>query len=202
MSHDHSHGHEHDHDHDHAHSHGHTVPWGTDTARWYEPGWSDLLTRSALLAAELSAMDAVVDVSGHRVDALSTASAWVTRGRLIAVVSPDAKAAISAELTDHPAATRIAVQAGTPEQLPTADGAAGIILSLHAAPSWSDPARCIAEMRRVLRPGGRLFIGAAVDDPAPMKALLSDHGLRGVEARRYEDGERQMFLWLARRSWG
>jgi SAM-dependent methyltransferase len=205
MSHDHSH----DHDHDHSHSHGHTVPWSGATERWYAPGWADPLLRRAADAAELVADDVVVDIDCGEGWALCAAAAWVTRGALVGCGEAAQVARARAVTAGHPDVARLDFRAGGTDALPLTDGTASVAWSIGLS-GWGDPAATVAELHRVLRPGGRLLIAAAAgacgidpsapDDPAPLKALLRSAGFRGVEVRRYRDGELRSVLLIASRS--
>ena len=200
MSHDHNHGH--DHEHTHHHSHGQTVPWNASTAQWYEPGWSDPVLRRLITVAHAGAGDVVVDVDCGDGKALCTAAAWVSRGRLVGV-SSDVEAA-KARAAGHPDSDRLSFHAGTPEQLPVADGLASVAWSSGSLGRWRDPAQCVAELHRVLRPGGSLMIiadpiGDDPTSPAALKALLRSSGFRAVEVRRYRDGETRSVLFMAGR---
>lgn len=208
MSHDHRHGHDHEHEHTHHHSHSHRVPWNDRTAQWYEPSWSDPLLRRAIEAAELGSSDVVVEAGGGDGASLHAAAAWVTRGRLAGVVGADQLAAAQAAAAAHPDAERLTVHAGVPEALPLDAGIASVAWSIRALSGWSEPSRCIAELHRVLRPGGRLLIAAEASacgigedptNPASLKALLRSAGFRAVEVRRYRDAEVRSVLFMASR---
>jgi ubiquinone/menaquinone biosynthesis C-methylase UbiE len=59
-----------------------------------------------------------------------------------------------------PASLRDAIRVveGTAERLPLADGSATVACAVASYHHWEDPAAGLAELRRVLRPGGRLLI--------------------------------------------
>lgn len=207
MSHDHSH----EHAHSHSHSYGHTVPWGAAAAQWYEPGWSDPIRRHTIVSAELNGDDVILDASGDSTATIHAASAWIRQGRLVGVVSAEQLPAAREATAAHPDADKMTLIAGTPDAFSAEAGAASVVWSINAVSRWQDPARCVAALRDAMKPGGRLFIaadadacgiaGAAPDDPKPLKALLSSSGLRGVEIRRYRDGERRFLICKARRPW-
>jgi ubiquinone/menaquinone biosynthesis C-methylase UbiE len=58
--------------------------------------------------------------------------------------------------------------------LPFVDGSFDVVVSRFALHHFEDPAVPIAEMRRVLRPGGRLAIADLVSDPDPATAALQN----------------------------
>jgi ubiquinone/menaquinone biosynthesis C-methylase UbiE len=51
---------------------------------------------------------------------------------------------------------RIELREGVAERLPLPDASVDAILAVNSVPYWEDPARGLAEARRVLRPGGRI----------------------------------------------
>lgn len=56
------------------------------------------------------------------------------------------------------------VVAGDAEQLPFRDGSFDVAVSTSSLHFWPSPPRSLAEMRRVLRPGGRLVVTDWCDD--------------------------------------
>ncbi len=69
------------------------------------------------------------------------------------------------------AAGRAHFYLGSAEQMPFPDGSFDCVFSVGVAHFWSDPARALAETRRVLRPGGRSVIGCLHPRTAPPFAL-------------------------------
>lgn len=63
-------------------------------------------------------------------------------------------------------AGRVDLRLGTALQLPWEDGSFDAVVALHSFQFWEDPQRCLGEIRRVLRPEGRVVI------------LLRNHGDR------------------------
>ena len=124
------------------------------------------------------------------------------------MVRPAQLAAAEQAASAHPDAARLSLHAGTPEALPLEAGIASVVWSIRSLSGWTDPSRCVAELRRVLTPGGRLLIateasacgiGLDLSDPAPLKALLRSAGFRAVEVRRYRDGEARAVMFMASR---
>jgi ubiquinone/menaquinone biosynthesis C-methylase UbiE len=60
---------------------------------------------------------------------------------------------------------RLGALQGTAERLPLPDESFDRILTVHTVYFWSDPAAVLREMRRVVKPGGRMVV--AFDEPDP-----------------------------------
>lgn len=84
---------------------------------------------------------------------------------------------------------------GAVESLPLPDASFDLVLSRYSAHHWADPARALAEARRVLRPGGACII---VDVASPGTALLDTH-LQALEVLRDRSHVRDYSAaeWLA-----
>jgi SAM-dependent methyltransferase len=81
---------------------------------------------------------------------------------------------------------------GEVDQLPFGDGCAGAALAMHMLYYATDPRSALRELRRVLRPGGRLVVSTnAHRDKAEMGALwvasLRDLGVVDPPAYSYDD---------------
>ncbi|QJD58092.1 methyltransferase domain-containing protein [Pseudomonas sp. gcc21] len=74
----------------------------------------------------------------------------------------------------------IHVRQGAAEQLPFADESFDFVFSRYSAHHWYDPLQALREVRRVLKPGGRV---AFVDVASPGMALLDTY-LQAVELLR------------------
>jgi ubiquinone/menaquinone biosynthesis C-methylase UbiE len=121
---------------------------------------------------ELSADDLVLDVAagtGH-----------VARGfapQVRAVVAVDATAAMLEHgwIEAKRAALRnVVFMQADATALPFVDGSFDVVVSRFALHHFEDPAVPIAEMRRVLRPGGRLAVADLICDPEPAIAEIQN----------------------------
>src|SRR3954447_15796268 len=114
---------------------------------------------------ELAADDLVLDVAagtGH------VARRFAPQVR--AVVAVDATAAMLERgwIEAKRAALRnIVFTRADATELPFVDGSFDVVVSRFALHHFEDPAVPIAEMRRVLRPGGRLALADLISDPDP-----------------------------------
>jgi SAM-dependent methyltransferase len=120
--------------------------------------------------------------------------------------------------------TRIEVVDGTAESLPVADGTIDAIWAVNTMHHWVDVGRGVAEIGRVLRPGGRVVLvdedfedpshpdherfgsdhgpehhGFTMVDAASMGAALSAVGLDEVDAAKRTVGSRPAIVIAARR---
>jgi ubiquinone/menaquinone biosynthesis C-methylase UbiE len=69
-------------------------------------------------------------------------------------------------------------------RLPLRDAAFDTVVTASALHYWDDAAAGLAEIRRILRPDGRLLLVDWVRDPLPMRLLNLWMRVRGVEYRR------------------
>jgi ubiquinone/menaquinone biosynthesis C-methylase UbiE len=114
-----------------------------------------------------------------------------------------------------PARLRGAVRVvdGTAERLPLEDEAATVAWAVASYHHWTDPDAGLAELRRVLRPVGRLLIAERVARPRgwlrhhaftwaqgqELAARLERAGFTGVAAARHDLGRHQLLVVQARR---
>lgn len=82
--------------------------------------------------------------------------------------------------------TRVRYLAGAAEALPLPDGCATAVWSLATVHHWKDLDAGLAEVRRVLRPGGRfLAVERRITDPGARGH--ASHGWTDAQARRFAD---------------
>jgi ubiquinone/menaquinone biosynthesis C-methylase UbiE len=73
-----------------------------------------------------------------------------------------------------PAAQAARVVAAPAERLPVADGSIDVVVATLVLCTVSDPAAAVAEIERILRPAGRLFLIEHVRSPDPRLARWQD----------------------------
>jgi len=111
------------------------------------------------------------------------------------------------------AAGRIRIEDGDSQKLPFEAGSFDAAFSVHTIYFWPDVAEGLRELRRVLRPGGRLLLAYRPDDPELRRALpasvyrlrgaaelegaLDEAGFGGIETREKRSGKARLALTLA-----
>lgn len=178
--------------------------WNAATAEWYAEHYGEAATnRLAVDALKLAPDAVVVDVGCGTGAALRHAAARVTAWRLIGVDPVPRMIEIARQRTaDHPAADRISYRVGAAEDLPLNDDCADWVLAFDSIDHWKDRQAGLAEVRRVLRPEGRLAVVKDGDVPgarAACDALTEDLQRAGlvIHEREETSGEGVQFtLWV------
>jgi ubiquinone/menaquinone biosynthesis C-methylase UbiE len=188
-----------------------TRRWFDRRARSYEGGvtsrWRDPVQRASLEALEPSPADKLLDV-GCGTGAASRAAAEIGAAVVGVDLSPKmVKKAVSLAGTRE----NLAFEVADVEHLPFPDGRFTAVLCSNAFHHYPDPAGAVAEMYRVLAPGGRLALGDATSDlraariadrflrwfepghvrlyrAAELGAFVQDAGLERVELRKISEG--------------
>jgi ubiquinone/menaquinone biosynthesis C-methylase UbiE len=101
---------------------------------------------------------AMAAISGLRVDALDS--------------SPAMLACAEKNIREAGMGERVRIVHGDVHALPYPDGTVDLVVSRGSIFFWEAPARAFAEIRRVLRPGGRTFIGGGFGTPALKAAIF------------------------------
>jgi 2-polyprenyl-6-hydroxyphenyl methylase/3-demethylubiquinone-9 3-methyltransferase len=135
---------------------------------WWEgsPRW--LRTLHALVPARLAHFDPIVgDWRGRRVLDLGSgggfmAEAMARRGARVTGVDPSAPAIAAARRHAEAGGLAIDYRVGTGEAIPLTDGAVDIVVCVDVLEHVEDAARVLAEVARVLAPGG-LFLFDTID---------------------------------------
>ncbi len=101
---------------------------------------------------------ALAEISGYTVDALDA--------------SEDMFAHAEKNIREAGLEDRIRVVHGDVHELPYKDCSVDLVVSRGSVFFWDDPARAFAEIYRVLRPGGRTFVGGGFGTPE-LKAAVT-----------------------------
>ncbi len=198
-------------DQDHEqHDHG----FDDETAEWYVKNYGDHPTnRMTVELAEMAPDDVVVDIGCGSGEAVREAALRVTRGRVIGIDPAPAMLRFARELTaDHERQARIEYHEAPAEKLPVPDSTATVVLAINSMHHWQEPDAGLAEVQRILKPGGRLFLGeeevgrskfghgeGKMADPNYVLGLLEGAGFVDVTLRRHADSEVRMYLVAGRK---
>ena len=107
--------------------------------------------------------DRVVDIGCGPGESVALAAAAVPGVRVVAV-DPGFAFRLTTTLRTLGSGRAVRVRCGAAEALPVPDGWATLVVSINAFHHWEDRRRGLAEVRRVLGPGGRLVL---VDEDFP-----------------------------------
>lgn len=114
----------------------------------------------ALDALDLAADDRVLEVGFGHGRTLAAAARTVTKGHLAGVDPSDVMLGIARKRNAAAIrAGRMELKPGMSAHLPFADAAFTKALAVHTIYFWQRPERDLAEIHRVLAPGGRLVLG-------------------------------------------
>lgn len=115
----------------------------------------------------------VVDVgSGSGFDSVVAAGQVGPSGRVVGVDMTDEMLVKASRTAGRLGLDHVEFRAGLAEQLPVADGWADVVISNGVINLCADKAAVFAEIRRVLRPDGRLqFADIANGRPVPIEAM-------------------------------
>lgn len=111
----------------------------------------------------------------------TAARAGARRGAEVVGVDPGASMRFVARLRDP--LRRVRLVAGTAEALPLGNGEASVAWTLASVHHWPDVDGAIAEVRRVLAPGGR-FVAVERQVPPGAEGMAS-HGWRAPQAESF-----------------
>jgi ubiquinone/menaquinone biosynthesis C-methylase UbiE len=107
----------------------------------------------------------------------------------------------------------VTVVDGTAEHLPLGDASATVAWAVASFHHWTDPAAGLAEVRRILAPGGRLLVAERLASPRGwfqghaltweaaerLAAMAEQTGFTEVAAARHPLGRRQLVVVAGRR---
>lgn len=176
----------------------HSEHWSDETAEWYAREYGEWPSNHMTIAAiDWRVDDVVVDIGCGTACALRHAALRVTEGRLIGCDPVPGMMRIArqqvAEVADAERIELIECGAGA---LRLDDCIATVAMSINSLHHWEDIASGLAEVLRVLAPGGRFYVaedhemqemhGMGTDD---VRAVLRDAGFVDATARVLSEGE-------------
>jgi SAM-dependent methyltransferase len=133
-----------------------------------------------IAVAELQAGETVLDLgSGGGIDVLLSAQRVGPTGRAIGIDMTDAMLELARRNAAEAGVTNVEFVKGTIEALPLADASVDVVISNCVVNLAADKAAVLAEIARVLRPGGRIGISDVVADDG---LSLAERAARGSYA--------------------
>ena len=134
--------------------------WNADTVECYARNYGEHATnRLAVESLELHPNMVIVDVGCGTGCALRHAAAPVTCGTLVGIDPVPRMVEIARErAASHPHGARIEFRLGSAESIPVDDSTADLVFAFDSFDHWQDKANGLAEVRRILQPGGRLVV--------------------------------------------
>ena len=184
--------------------------WTPETAEWYAAHYGEYATnRLAADALDVARDAVVVDVGCGTGSALRRIAPRVPDGRLIGVDPTPRMIAIARErASEDPNGHRIEFLVAPAEGMPLGDEAADVVLAFDSIDHWNDRAAGLGEVRRVLRPGGRLIVVKDGEVPRSSGARgtvpddVDASGFSVLEERVLAEGDVRCTLWVYGRTDG
>lgn len=192
-----AHSHTHQHHglvHSHDHHHGPAGDWTENTAEWYAEKFGDWPSQALLLQhLELAEDATLVDVGCGTGAFLRLAKERHPAVTAIGVDGTKAMLALARAQTDTDAVRLVDADAGA---LPLDDASADVVVFLNTLHHVHDPKAAMCEAARVLRPGGRVYVGTDEDvydmsgwTNGRVRDLLTAGGLRRIRQTSAHEGD-------------
>ena len=179
------------------------MSWDASTAEWYAERYGEYATnRLAIDRIELAPDAVIADIGCGTGAALRHASERIPDGALIGV-DPVPRMIEIAQERAAAAGVDIDFRLGPAESLPLGDASCDVVLAFDSMDHWSDVGGGLAEVRRVLRPGGQLVVvkdGGIPEGGARGRALpdrLTEAGFRCTRTESVDADGVAFFLCVA-----
>ncbi len=199
------------------HRHGHHAgrrPWWkryrtTAAIGYVLRRFTGIWNRKLVSCAGIRDGDRVVDIGCGPGESVALAARSALRVRVRAV-DPAWPCCLATRVRTLSLLRRVRVHRAGAEDLPVSDGWATLVLSIKAFHHWADPRAGLAEVRRVLAPGGRVMLAdedfaedhqhtrfhreVATEKPVhagspEVEGWLEDLGFGEIRLERVEDGD-------------
>jgi len=176
-------------------------PWDEKMAHWYVAHYGEHpVNEAAAAAAALAGMETVLDVGCGGGAAIRAAASRLTTGKAIGI-DPSPTMVESAKAGS--ASKAISFMEGGAEALPLLDESVDVVLAVNSLHHWSDIAKGLGEIARVLRKSGRLIIVEEIFEEAAwgmdsheVKDVLEKamFDVSAVTLHEFEDARAHVFL--------
>lgn len=179
--------------------------WNAETAEWYASKYGDYPTNTlGIDQLDLAENSTIVDVGCGTGSALRYAASKVDGGQLIGIDPISRMIEIAVDSTKgHPAQDRIEFRLGPAERLPVDDDFADWVLAFDSIDHWTDVNQGLAEVKRILRPGGSFAVVKDAGTPKPQDSVnavaskLKATDFTVDEPLKISDNEIELFLLIA-----
>ena len=184
--------------HRHHHGHGGKRPWWKGFRTTAAIGYvirhcREPRNRMVIERAGIRAGDRVVDIGCGPGESVALAAAAAPGVQVIGV-DPVFAFRVATALRTLGRGNSVRVRRGAAERLPVRDGWATLVISINAFHHWEDGRRGLAEVRRVLAPGGRLVL---VDEDFPEDHQHTRFHREAGEDAPVDAGSPEVREWLA-----
>lgn len=151
--------HGHRHDHRHAHGHAHDRGW-TGFLRYalnFRRMWTSEVSAAVVALVAPRAGERVLEI-GSGMGAAMVVAAQTGAAILVTDPTPYMRRILRLRSLVQKGRARISIAEGAAESLPARDASVDAVWSVNTMHHWGDTDRALAEIRRVLKPGGRLLL--------------------------------------------
>ena len=176
--------------------------WNAETAEWYAEKYGEYATnRLAVEQLVLLPDCSVLDIGCGTGSALRHVAKLGNKGTLVGVDIVPRMVEIAEERRGRSAAAnRLYFRTGAAEALPVGDAEFDVVLAFDSYDHWNDPAAGLAEVRRVMRPGGLFCVvkDGGVQSLRTFREQATANGFT-VQSEEHIEGDGVTFtLWQCR----
>ena len=175
------------------------APWAEDMAQWYTDHYGEHSSNfKTMECADLVADDQLLDIGCGSGAAVREAARIVTHGKAVGLDFSPAMIRIAKEKTSEAISDRVEYVVGSAISLPFEKDSMTVVTAINSIHHWPNPAVGLAEVRRVLQPGGKLLVTDDVlseeeraqrhtFDAAKVHELLSEAGFSQIESEVFNN---------------
>lgn len=181
--------------------------WSDEQAAWYVENYGEHPNcELAVQAADLKGHEAVLDIGCGSGAAVRAAAGRLTDGSVIGIDPTPAMVRFARERSrSHVTQASLRFAEAPAECLPVDDASIDVAIAICSLHHWSDIAKGLSEIVRVLKPNGRLIVVEDIfDEPergmddAEIRLALQTAGLDVVVSAEHIQGEICANLFVAR----
>ncbi|WP_259781674.1 class I SAM-dependent methyltransferase [Aestuariispira ectoiniformans] len=135
-------------------------PWDKELVHWYVWHYGEHpFNHMAVDFAELTGPETVLDIGCDSGSALRHACRFLSSGQAIGIdPSPEMVQVAAKQSQNHRQHHDIRFETAGAEAIPLPDDSVDVALAINSLHHWQDRTGALAEVRRVLKPGGRMIL--------------------------------------------